>query len=78
MELVSLGPDVVLAGTGGTTPVLRHDSTVPIVFAQNIDPIGAGDVASLSRPGSNATGFTQFEYTLSAKWLELLGKSRPA
>ena len=78
MELISLGPDVVLAGTGGTTPVLRHvSSTVPIVFAQNIDPIGAGDIASLSRPGTNATGFTQFEYTLSAKWLELLREIAP-
>ena len=78
MELISLGPDVVLAGTGGTTPVLRHvSSTVPIVFAQNIDPVGAGDVASLSRPGTNATGFTQFEYTLSAKWLELLREIAP-
>ena len=58
--------------------MLRHvSSTVPIVFAQNIDPIGAGDVASLSRPGTNATGFTQFEYTLSAKWLELLREIAP-
>ena len=77
-ELISLGPDVVLAGTGGTTPVLRRvSSTVPIVFAQNIDPVGSGAVASLSRPGTNATGFTQFEYTLSAKWLELLREIAP-
>jgi putative tryptophan/tyrosine transport system substrate-binding protein len=77
-ELISLGPDVVLAGVGGTTPALRSVSrTVPIVFAQNIDPVGTGAVASLSRPGTNATGFTQFEYTLSAKWLELLREIAP-
>ncbi|HSJ39791.1 MAG TPA: ABC transporter substrate-binding protein, partial [Xanthobacteraceae bacterium] len=77
-ELISLGPDVVLAGVGGTTPALQHVSrTVPIVFAQNIDPVGAGAVVSLSRPGTNATGFTQFEYTLSAKWLELLREIAP-
>ena len=77
-ELISLGPDVVLAGVGGTTPALRRVSrTVPIVFAQNIDPVGSGSVASLSRPGTNATGFTQFEYTLSAKWLELLREFAP-
>jgi putative tryptophan/tyrosine transport system substrate-binding protein len=77
-ELIALGPDVVLAGAGGTTPALRRVSqTVPIVFAQNIDPVGSGAVASLSRPGTNATGFTQFEYTLSAKWLELLREMSP-
>jgi putative tryptophan/tyrosine transport system substrate-binding protein len=77
-ELISLGPDVVLAGVGGTTPALQRVSrTMPIVFAQNIDPVGAGAVLSLSRPGTNATGFTQFEYTLSAKWLELLREIAP-
>jgi putative ABC transport system substrate-binding protein len=77
-ELISLGPDVVLAGVGNTTLVLRRvSSTVPIVFAQIIDPVGTGAVASLSRPGTNATGFTQFEYTLSAKWLELLREIAP-
>ena len=49
--------------------------TVPIVFAQNIDPVGSGNVESLAQPGTNATGFTQFEYSLSAKWLELLERS---
>jgi putative ABC transport system substrate-binding protein len=77
-DLVALGPDVVLAGVGGTTPALRRVSrTVPIVFAQNIDPLGSGSVVSLSRPGTNATGFTQFEYSLSAKWVELLREIAP-
>ena len=77
-ELISLGPDVILAGVGGTTLVLRRvSSTVPVVAAQIIDPVGTGAVASLSRPGTNATGFTQFEYTLSAKWLELLREIAP-
>jgi putative ABC transport system substrate-binding protein len=77
-ELVALNPDVVLAGPGATTGALREASrTVPIVFAQNIDPVGTGSVASLSRPGGNATGFAQFEYSLSAKWLELLTEIAP-
>jgi len=77
-DLIALSPDVVLAGTGGTTQALRRVSrTIPIVFAQNIDPLGSGSVASLSRPGTNATGFTQFEYSLSAKWLELLREIAP-
>jgi putative ABC transport system substrate-binding protein len=58
-ELIALGPDVVLAGVGGTASALQQVSrTVPIVFAQGIDPVGAGNVESLSRPGTNATGFT--------------------
>jgi putative ABC transport system substrate-binding protein len=77
-ELVALGPDVILAGVGGTTTVLQEVSrSVPIVFAQGLDPVGAGHVASLARPGGNATGFTQFEYSLSAKWLELLKEIAP-
>ena len=77
-ELIALNPDVVLAGPGATTGALRELSrTVPIVFAQNIDPVGTGSVASLSRPGGNATGFAQFEYSLSAKWLELLREIAP-
>jgi putative ABC transport system substrate-binding protein len=77
-ELVALNPDVVLAGPGATTGALREASrTVPIVFTQNIDPVGTGSVASLSRPGGNATGFAQFEYSLSAKWLELLTEIAP-
>ena len=72
-ELVGLNPDIVLAGVGPTTEALRAASrTVPIVFAQSVDPVGSGQVASLARPGGNATGFLQFEYGLSGKWPELL------
>jgi putative ABC transport system substrate-binding protein len=67
-----------LAGVGATYQALQRASrTVPIVFAQAIDPVGAGIVASLARPGRNATGFTQFEYSLSGKWLELLREVQP-
>jgi putative ABC transport system substrate-binding protein len=77
-ELVALGPDVMLAGVGATIPALLEASgTVPIVFAQGLDPVGAGFVESLSHPGGNATGFTQFEYSLSGKWLELLNEVAP-
>ena len=77
-ELVALNPDVILAGTGGTvTPLQQASRTVPIVFAQVIDPVGAGNIETLARPNSNATGFTQFEYSLSAKWLELLREVAP-
>ncbi len=77
-ELVALGPDVILAGVGATVPALQQASrTVSIVFAQVLDPVGAGVVASLARPGGNATGFTQFEYSLSGKWLELLKEIAP-
>jgi len=77
-ELVALAPDVVLAGVGATIPALLEASrTVPIVFAQGLDPVGAGFVESLARPGGNATGFTQFEYSLSGKWLEMLKEVAP-
>ena len=77
-ELVALAPDVILAGTGATTlALLQVTRTVPIVFAQTIDPVGTGAVESLSHPGGNATGFTQFEYSLSGKWLELLKEVAP-
>jgi putative ABC transport system substrate-binding protein len=72
-ELVGLGPDVIVAGVGATTVALQDATrTVPIVFAQGVDPVGSFQVRSLARPGGNTTGFTQFEYGLSAKWLELL------
>jgi ABC-type uncharacterized transport system substrate-binding protein len=77
-ELVALAPDVVLAGVGATaTTLLEASRTVPIVFAQGIDPVGAGLVESLARPGGNGTGFIQFEYSLSGKWLELLKEVAP-
>jgi putative ABC transport system substrate-binding protein len=77
-ELVALGPDVMVAGVGATTPALLQAShTVPIVFAQVIDPVGAGYVESLAHPGGNATGFVQFEYSLAGKWLEVLKELAP-
>jgi putative ABC transport system substrate-binding protein len=78
-ELVALAPDVILA-TGGATmgPLLEATRTVPIVFVVVPDPVGAGFVQSLSRPGGNATGFMMFEYGLSAKWLELLKEIAPS
>jgi putative ABC transport system substrate-binding protein len=77
-ELVALAPDAILAGVGGTVaPLLQATRTVPIVFAQSIDPVGTGFVASLARPGGNVTGFTQFEYSLAGKWPELLREIAP-
>jgi putative ABC transport system substrate-binding protein len=75
-ELVALTPDVILWAGGGQ--VMREVSrTVPVVLAQGIDPVGVGQVASLARPGGNITGFTQFEYSLSGKWLQLLKEIAP-
>jgi ABC-type uncharacterized transport system substrate-binding protein len=78
-ELAALAPDVILAATGTATvaPLLQATRTVPIVFAVVIDPVGSGFVASLARPGGNATGFTIFEYGMSGKWLELLKEIAP-
>ena len=78
-ELAALAPDVIVAATGTATvaPLLQATRTVPIVFAVVIDPVGAGFVDSLARPGGNATGFTIFEYGLSGKWLELLKQVAP-
>jgi putative tryptophan/tyrosine transport system substrate-binding protein len=77
-ELVGLSPDVIVAAGGAIVSRLQRVSrTVPIVFAQSIDPVGAGVVASLARPGGNATGFAQFEYSLSGKWAELLREIVP-
>ncbi len=78
-ELVALAPDVlVVSGASSLTPLLQTTRTLPIVFTSVADPVGAGFVASLSRPGGNATGFIQFEYSLSGKWLELLKQIAPA
>jgi ABC-type uncharacterized transport system substrate-binding protein len=72
-ELIALAPDVIVTvGTPSAEALLRSTSTVPVVFTIVLDPVGAGLVKSLSRPGGNATGFMQFEYSLSAKWPELL------
>jgi putative ABC transport system substrate-binding protein len=77
-ELVALAPDVILAVSAANLPPLLHATrTVPIVFVGVADPVGAGFVNSLSRPGGNATGFMLFEYDLSAKWLELLKQIAP-
>ena len=77
-ELAALGPDVILAsGTSTVGPLLQATRTVPIVFPTVIDPVGAGFVDSLARPGGNATGFLLFEYSLSGKWLELLKEIAP-
>jgi putative tryptophan/tyrosine transport system substrate-binding protein len=77
-ELVALRPEVILAGVGATTPsLLQATHTVPIVMAQGIDPVGAGYVESLARPGGNITGFIQFEYSLAGKWMELLKEVAP-
>jgi ABC-type uncharacterized transport system substrate-binding protein len=77
-ELVALGPDVILATSGvSIMPLLEASRRVPIVFAQTIDPVGLGVVESLSRPGGNITGFTQFEYSIPPKWLELLKDIAP-
>jgi putative ABC transport system substrate-binding protein len=77
-ELVALAPDVILAsGTASVAPLLQATRTVPIVFVQVTDPVGAGFVDSLAHPGGNATGFLLFEYAISAKWLELLKEIAP-
>jgi ABC-type uncharacterized transport system substrate-binding protein len=77
-ELVALAPDVILAsGVPVVTALLQATRTVPIVFAQVPDPVSDGFVETLARPGGNTTGFTTFEYGMSAKWLELLKEIAP-
>ena len=77
-ELVALAPDVIFASASVNVAALqRITRTVPIVFVNVIDPVGAGFVASLARPGGNTTGFSGFEYSLSGKWLELLKEIAP-
>ncbi|MBV9533255.1 MAG: ABC transporter substrate-binding protein [Bradyrhizobium sp.] len=77
-ELASLAPDVILAaGVAVLGPLLQATRTVPIVFVVVPDPVGAGFVDSLARPGGNATGFITFEYSIGAKWLELLKQIAP-
>jgi putative ABC transport system substrate-binding protein len=78
-ELVALALDVILAtGTSTEGPLLRLTRTVPIVFPLAADPVAAGLVQSLARPGGNATGFMSFEISVSTKWLGLLKRSHPA
>jgi putative tryptophan/tyrosine transport system substrate-binding protein len=77
-ELVAFSPDVILATTTPAVTLLERTTKVlPIVFVSVIDPVGAGLVASMSRPGGNATGFVSFEYSLASKWLELLKEIAP-
>ena len=76
-ELIALAPDVILVGGGSILAAVQNATrTVPIVFVSVTDPVGAGYVASLARPGANTTGFTLFEYGTSGKWLELLKADR--
>ena len=77
-ELVALTPDVILVSGGSIVgTLLQATRTVPIVFTQTPDPVGAGFVDTLARPGGNATGFTNYEYGMGAKWLELLKQIAP-
>jgi putative ABC transport system substrate-binding protein len=77
-ELVALAPDVILASSGSVVgPLRRLTRTIPIVFTETSDPVGAGFVKSLASPGGNVTGFLTFEYSLSGKWLELLREIAP-
>jgi putative ABC transport system substrate-binding protein len=77
-ELVAMGPEVIMApGAAAAGPAIRATSTIPIVFTIVPDPVGAGFVDSLARPGGNATGFASFEYGIAAKWVELLKTLAP-
>ena len=77
-ELIALQPDLILSSSTPTTAALLHETrTVPIIFASLVDPVGSGSVASLSRPGTNVTGFTIMEDSLAGKWLELLKEIAP-
>jgi putative ABC transport system substrate-binding protein len=77
-ELITLEPDVILTlSSAATAPMLEATRTVPIVFAGVADPVAAGYVESLARPGGNATGFTVYEYSIAGKWLELLKEVAP-
>jgi putative ABC transport system substrate-binding protein len=78
VELAALVPDVILtSGTVAVRPLQQATRTIPIVFVQVVDPVGSGYVDSLAHPGGNTTGFTQFEYSLSGKWVELLKEVAP-
>ena len=77
-ELIALTPDVILGvGSATVAPLQQATRTIPIVFSNVADPVGAGFVQSLGRPGGNTTGFTNFEYSMSGKWIELLKQIAP-
>jgi putative ABC transport system substrate-binding protein len=76
-ELAALAPDVILAVTSTLGPLLEATRTVPIVFTLGTDPVGAGFVDTLARPGGNATGFMSYEFSIAGKWLELLKQIAP-
>ena len=78
-DLAALAPEVIVA-TGATSlaSLLQATHTVPIVFVNVVDPVGAGFIESMARPGGNATGFVEFEYSLSGKWMELLKEIAPS
>jgi len=79
IEVLSARPDVIVSGGATVTgPLLQATSSVPVVFTSAVDPVGAGFVESLAQPGGNATGFMQFDFSLSGKWLELLKQVAPA
>ena len=76
-ELVGLAPEVIMNGGLPTLVAMQQETrTIPVVFAQVLDPVGAGFVESLSRPGGNITGFVSFEYSMASKWLETLSSWR--
>ena len=78
VELVALAPDVIVAaGTSTVGPILQATRNIPVVFPTVLDPVGAGFVDSLARPGGNATGFLLYEYSMAGKWLELLKQIAP-
>jgi putative tryptophan/tyrosine transport system substrate-binding protein len=78
-ELLAEDPDVIVSGGGTTTgPVLEATNKIPVVFTTAVDPVGSGFVESLAHPGGNVTGFMQFDYSLSGKWLKLLKQVSPA
>src|SRR6516225_1959652 len=78
-ELTALAPDIILAaGSLALGPLLQATRTIPIVFTHVPDPVGAGFVDSLARPGGNATGFMELEYSMGGKWLELLKQIAPS
>ena len=78
IDMVAATPDVIVAtGTSAIAPLLQATRTLPIVFVNVADPVGAGFIESMARPGGNVSGFVQFEYPLGGKWLELLKQIAP-